>query len=96
MRANPPRVWPAFDRVFVGPDGIVWVQDYRPRLDVPDMWTALDTAGRVVGRLNVSAPNVTAFRVVLGFGRNEVFLRQYDSDGAAHLLVFPLERGRAR
>ena len=96
MRANAPRVWPAFDRMLVGPDGLLWLQDFRPRLDAPDRWTALDTAGRVIGRLDMSAPNPSAFREVLGFGRNEVLVRQFDSDGAVHVVVFPLERRELR
>lgn len=96
MRTNAPRVWPAFDRMFVGPDGILWIQDYRPKLVAPDRWTALDTAGTVIGRLEVSAPNTAAFREVLGFGRNEVVVRHYDSDGAVYLSVFPLDRRAAR
>ena len=95
-RANAPSVWPAFERLFVAPDGTLWIQDYRPKLDVRDMWTALDTAGRVIGRLDMSAPRVTMFREIQGFGSKEVFFREYDSDGAVHLRVLPFERIQTR
>lgn len=91
--------WPVFRGVEVGSDGTIWVQDYQRALRSPDAWTAIDTAGQLIGKLILpqGLPSVPRPQV-LGFGRDYVMLRWFDRDGATSLVIFPLIKldGRSR
>lgn len=95
LRANVPRVWPAFGAINAAPHGELWVQRFRRSLREEDTWTAFDTNGRLTGRVIVSPPSAKAmFHEVLSFGRDDVLLRWYDGDGAVHLTVLPIARAK--
>lgn len=83
--------WPVFREVEVDSDGTIWVQDYQRSSRSPDAWTAIDSAGRIVGKL--ALPQGVPGRPrpsVQSFGRDYVMLRQFDADGATSLVILPL------
>ena len=100
MRARPhARTWPVFRQLTVGADGTIWVQDFNKTYPSPDGWTAIDSTGRIVGRLVIPAVPERAIRLeVQSFGRDYVMLRRFDADGATSLAIYPLVRtdGRGR
>jgi hypothetical protein len=89
-----PTEWPTFGRVAVDLAGRIWIQDFRKfNAIAPDGWTAFDANGAMLGRLVIPVPaNADAKRTVLSFGRDEVFVRRLDDDGALHLTIYPLVR----
>lgn len=92
---NRPKVWPAYSDVHVAPDSTVWIEDYdrRDTPGSPAMWTAIDDAGRVAGRLRLFAgPPGQPEPQVVGFLSDAVMLRWNDADGAAHLGVYRIHR----
>jgi hypothetical protein len=102
QRRATPRIaqtWPVFYNVEIGPDGTIWVQDYDPKAFAPpDAWTAIDSTGRIVGRL-IFPPRTGGRRPeVQGFGRDYVIVKRFDEDRAQSIAVFPLLRvdGRSR
>lgn len=95
LRALPrvSQTWPVFMKLEVGSDGTIWVQDFRKAFPSPDAWTAIDSTGRIVGRLVFPAvPERTMRPEVQTFGRDYVMLRRFDADGATSLAIFPLVR----
>ena len=96
-----PRVgntWPVFYRFIVGSDGTIWVQDYDPTT-LPNAWTAIDSTGRIAGRLIFPAvPGRTMAPEVHSFGRDHVIVRRFDAEMASSLAIYPLARidGRSR
>jgi hypothetical protein len=90
--------WPTFERMFVDVSGRLWVEDWRLYDPVAaSAWTAFDADGRLLGRLTIpaAASKDKAIRVVQ-FGRDEVFIRRFDDDGALHLTAYPLISVRSR
>jgi hypothetical protein len=100
LRARPyARTWPVFRHLTIGSDGTIWVQDFNKTYPSPDGWTAIDSTGRIVGRLVIPAvPERTIRPEVQSFGRDYVMLRRFDADGATSLAIYPLVRtdGRGR
>lgn len=100
MRALPrSRTWPVFRKFEVGSDGSIWVQDYNTTRRSPDAWTAIDSTGRIVGRLVFPpVPERARGPEVHSFGRDYIMLRRSDADGASSLAVYPLIKtdGRSR
>ena len=94
MRAMPHAAsWPAYAGVLVDPTGRMWVEDYRTTYPAPDGWTAFDPSGRLIGRLVIPMPAAGARPLeVISFGVDEVLVRRSDSDGAAHLTIYPVVR----
>ncbi|MBC8087458.1 MAG: hypothetical protein H7Z40_09335, partial [Phycisphaerae bacterium] len=86
------KTWPTYDRFFVDLSGRLWVQDWiHPLKGKVDSWTAFDSTGKLIGRLNIPAPSERQRRgQVLGFGKDEVFLKRFDADSALHLTAYPL------
>lgn len=78
MRARPhARNWPAFSRFEIGSDGTIWVQDFRKSIQSPDAWTAIDSTGRIVGRLVFPpTPEGRPRTDVQSFGRDYVMIRR--------------------
>jgi sugar lactone lactonase YvrE len=81
-----------FNRVAVDAAGRIWIQDFQKfNAIAPDGWTAFDANGAMLGRLVISVPShPVAQMTVLSFGRDEVFVRRIDAQGALHLTVYPL------
>jgi hypothetical protein len=100
MRVRPhARNWPAFSKFEIGSDGTIWVSDYKKTFPSPDTWTAIDSTGRIAGRLVFPpTPQGTLRPEILSFGRDNVMIRRFDADGATYLTVLPLVRtdGRGR
>lgn len=100
MRSRPhARNWPVLYQLQVGSDGTLWVQDYRKTSRDPDAWTAIDSTGRILGRLEFPpVPDRTMRPEVHSFGTNNVMLRRFDADGASSIAIFPLVTidGRSR
>ena len=94
MRARPhaPR-WPVMMNFLVGPDGTMWIQDFKKVHPSPDYWTAIDSAGKIVGRLEIPpTPERTIPHQVISFGRDYVMLRRFDANRATYLTIYPLTR----
>jgi len=83
--------WPLFDRVLLGRDGAVWVQDYQPLVDGPDIWTKLEKSGRPVGRLVLPNDKQRSPQDVLSFSTSEVLVRWRDADGAPYFSIHRIE-----
>lgn len=84
--------WPTFATLTFDASGRMWVQDWRPggQRDSAMLWTAFDREGRLIGKLSIQAKVGATYRQVVGFGRDEVFLRTSDDDGAAHVTAYPI------
>ena len=100
QRRATPRIaqtWPVFYTLKVGSDGTLWVQDYDPKTFAPpDAWTAIDSTGRIIGRL-IFPPRPGGRRPeVQDFGRDFVIVKQFNEDQAQSIAVFPLLRIDAR
>lgn len=95
LRALPrvSRTWPVFYKFEVGSDGTLWVQDFEKAFGLSRAWTAIDSTGRIVGRLVVPPVPEGTFRPeVHSFGHDYVMLRRFDADGATSLALYPLVR----
>jgi hypothetical protein len=92
MRSRPyARNWPVFSRLDVGTDGTIWVQDFRKASQTPVAWTAIDSTGRIVGRLVFPAvPERTIGPDILSFGNDYVMLRRFDADRRSSIAIYPL------
>ena len=96
-----PRVgntWPAFYRFVVGSDGTIWVQDYDQKT-LSGAWTAIDSSGRIVGRLIFPSVPWRAINLeVHSFGHDYVIVRRIDTDMASSLAIYPFVKidGRSR
>ncbi|MBL0172717.1 MAG: hypothetical protein IPP90_18815 [Gemmatimonadaceae bacterium] len=83
--------WPTYRDIQVDPAGQLWIQDYATTYPSADGWTLFDAKGTLVGRLVIPAPKEGERPLqIISFGSNEIFVRQSDADGAAHLRVYPL------
>jgi hypothetical protein len=98
MRATPyPETWPAYGRIHDAPDGTLWVQDYKVSFPAPDVWTAFDSSGRLLGRLQMPSPATGDIALeVMEFGTNEILLRRRDAEFAVHLAVYTVIRSPTR
>jgi hypothetical protein len=90
--ASKTKNWPTHKRMFVDLSGRLWVEDWAPfSATGGGAWTAFDVDGRLLGRLVIpGAPSREKAVYVVQFGRDEVFLRRFDDDGAIHLTAYPL------
>jgi hypothetical protein len=89
IRAMPhAKVWPAFRDMVVGADGRIWESDYTTR-DEPEVYTAYDSTGRIMGRLTLPPRPASGPRPqIISFGTNTVLVRRWDNDGATHLTMY--------
>ncbi len=96
MKAMPhASTWPAIGRIYVDPDGNLWVADYMRTWPGPTGYSKFDANGRLIGRLVLPVAPPPAGRLqVIGFGRNDILVRRADEDGAAHLTVYPIISAR--
>jgi hypothetical protein len=96
MRARPRAShWPVLRDLQIDPDGTIWIQDFSKDLRSPDGWTAIDSAGRMVGRLLIPAAAEGTIRSqVISFGRDYVMLRRFTPQRTTSLAVYPLMRSR--
>lgn len=81
------KTWPPYDKLMTDFTGRLWIQDWKPSQTAlePIGWTAFDVNGKLIGRLIIPAPESKEKRqVVVSFGKDEVFIRRLDDDGAAH------------
>ena len=100
MRARPysPR-WPVMMDYLVGPDRTIWVRDFKKVHPSPDAWTAIDSTGKIVGRLEFPSTAERTFPLqVISFGRDDVMVRRFDANRATYLTIYPLMKndGRSR
>jgi hypothetical protein len=84
--------WPTMARLLFDATGRMWVQDWRPanERDSTQTWTAFDGDGRLIGKLAIPPKERSAGRLVIAFGRDEVFFRTNDEDGAVHVTAYPI------
>jgi hypothetical protein len=81
---------PPIGRMYVGSDQVLWVQDYPIIRGEGSPWfTALDTSGRILGRLEIPAE-----AKVLAFGKDRVLLSRSDADGVAEVTVHRISPSR--
>lgn len=91
LRTTPrPTEWPAFGLIRVDPDGRLWIEDYKKVRTAPDVWTAFDGSGRLLGRLSFPAASKPGDPMIVDFTSGGVEVRRQDSDGAPHLTTYPL------
>jgi hypothetical protein len=94
------QTWPAFYKVEIGADGTLWLQDFDGKTFAPpDAWTAIDSTGKIAGRLVFPPRAEGTFRPeVLSFGHDHVVIRRFDADGASSVAIFPIVKtdGRSR
>lgn len=101
LRALPrvTQTWPVFYNVQVAPDGTIWVQDFTRAFTTSDAWTAIDSTGRIVGRLVFpTVPEGSRRLEVHSFGPDYVIVRRFDADMASILTIYPIVKtdGRSR
>jgi hypothetical protein len=87
-----PATYPTFLRLLADPDGRLWVRDFPPagKATEADGWTAFDSNGRLIGRLEVPRKIGISSASVLAFGAGEVQLVERDEDGFYHLAFYPI------
>ena len=84
-------VWPFYRRVLTDDVGRWWVQDYpRDYVTAPAVWTAIDSTGKLLGRLTIPKPKGAADISVSAFTANGVFVKRRDADGAVHFTLYHL------
>ncbi|MEO7998829.1 MAG: hypothetical protein ABI852_15370 [Gemmatimonadaceae bacterium] len=91
--ASHTKTWPAYDRLLPDLSGRLWMQDWRQNQAAlePEGWTAFDASGKMIGRLIIPAPTSKEQRqFVVHFGRDEVFIRRLDENGALHYIAYPI------
>ena len=91
--ASHTKTWPSYDRIMPDLSGRLWVQHWTatPMALEPTGWTAFDASGKMLGRLIIPAPDTKERRqLVVSFGKDEVFVKRSDDDGAWHYLAYPL------
>lgn len=85
--------WPGYEMLQSDPAGRIWALDKFMVSGQQLAWTAFDAEGRLLGRLALSPlPGEQRPPQVIAFGDDAVLVRRRDSDGAAYLSLFPLER----
>ena len=94
MRARPyASRWPVMMDYLVGTDRTIWVRDFKKVHPSPDFWTAIDSAGKIVGRLEVPlASGRVPSPQVISFGRDYVMLRRFDENRLTYVSTYPLRR----
>lgn len=91
--ASRTKTWPAYDRLMTDLSGRLWVEDWKPTQSAlePTGWTAFAADGKMLGRVIIPAPESKEQRqLVVHFGKDEVFMRRSDTDGALHYIAYPL------
>ena len=84
-----PRTAPTFSTLRVGPDGDLWVSDFRPpwaEAD-PSTWSVFDPEGRWLGTVSVPA-GLDVYEV----GRDYLLGRRKDDLGVEHVELYRLSR----
>jgi hypothetical protein len=87
------KYWPTLNQLMIDGSGRIWVEERNDHRDPtkPVAWAAFDSTGHLLGRLVIpGAPSRELYRIVMGFGVNEVYFRQNDEDGAPHLRIYPI------
>jgi len=80
-----PPLWPTTASIAVDPTGRLWVESFRKRRTEPHIYTAFDTAGKLLGRLILPADSPA-----IAFTAGGVLLWRTDKDGADHLVMSQL------
>jgi hypothetical protein len=96
---SPTKFWPTTGQMFIDMSGRVWVQDWQmtDQSTKPVGWTAFDSTGHLLGRLIVPPTKTKeARRFVVHFGKDEVFFKWQDDDGAAHYTAYPILPSREK
>jgi hypothetical protein len=98
LRTTPrPAQWPSFGLIRVDPDGRIWIEDYKKVRTDPDLWTAFDASGRLLGKLSMPPVTNGSDSRIISFTSGGVEVRRQDDDGAVHLttyLLVPAKGGR--
>jgi hypothetical protein len=84
-----PETWPAYGRGMVDPGGTLWLEDFRRPGE--DAWTAFDSSGRLIGRLQIPVPPDSPM-AVRAFVQDGVVIWHHDELGFPHLTLYPIER----
>jgi hypothetical protein len=84
---------PTVRGMFIDVSGRIWVEDWQPTEDPTreTTWTAFDSTGRLLGRLQIPGGTREQRRFVVGFGKDEVILHRLDDDGAVHYTAYPIQ-----
>lgn len=78
--------WPAYYAFAVGDDGRIWL---RLNGGGPDsVWVGFDSTGKAVGKLVLPPSAASMRRRIVGFGRDNVLITDYDDDGARRISSF--------
>jgi len=85
-----PKDWPSFTKIAVDPDGRLWMLDWKKVRTDPDIWTAFDASGRLLGRLSFAAYTKSGYPFISHFTSGGVEVLRQDDDGATHLTTYPL------
>ena len=87
-----PTEWPAYGAIATDMTGRVWVEDYRKAYTQPDVWTAFDRDGRMLGRFSMPPnPKIEDPRFV-NFTDEGVQVRRQDTDGAVHVTTYRIRK----
>jgi hypothetical protein len=89
---SPTKFWPTVGDMRTDLSGRIWIQEWQANPDPtkPRAWAAFDSTGRLLGRLMIPGGPKEARRWVTAFGRDEVFIRRVDDDGAVHYTAYPI------
>jgi len=84
-------VWPYYMSVLHDESGRWWIRDYpRDFMKDPQVWTAIDSAGKLLGRLAIPHGKTPEYVQVSAFTANGVFVKRRDADGAVHFTLYNL------
>jgi hypothetical protein len=89
---SPTKFWPTVGLMRSDLTGRIWIQEWQSNPDPlkPRAWAAFDSTGRLLGRLMIPGGPREARRFVVSFGRDEVFIRHLDDEGAVHYTAYPI------
>lgn len=77
------KTWPTVYGFSVGEDGRLWLRLNHGSSD--SLWVAMDSTGRVVGKLELPPKRTQGVRRILHFGRDAVLVFDRDEDGAPRI-----------
>ncbi|MEP6833892.1 MAG: hypothetical protein ABJB74_10875 [Gemmatimonas sp.] len=83
---------PTYDRILIDMSERVWMQDFEPDIKTQaEGWTAFDRTGKLLGRIVIPVGATKEKRqTVVHFGKDEVFVKRPDDDGATHYTAYPI------
>lgn len=84
-------VWPYYLNVLHDESGRWWIRAYpRDFMNDPQVWTAVDSAGNVLGELTIPKGKSPEYVEISEFTKDGVFTKRRDADGAVHFSMYRL------